>query len=129
MKYLVLCACALTLCLAGCGEQGGNANVSGKVSANGEKVSSGNLTFSPVGGGLSPVTATIQADGTYKLTGAASGKNRIVFGNAGSAEPVALKPGETAKPPAFSGYSVKTQEVDLKSGDNTLDIELTPPAQ
>lgn len=128
MRYLPIAVLVLATCLVGCGG-GGSASVTGKVTANGEKVTSGNINFSPSSGTGEMVTAVINADGTYTVSGATAGKNRVVFASASSTEPVTLQPGEVAKPPAYSGFSVKTQEVDLKAGQNTVDIELTGPPQ
>jgi len=113
---------AMILASTGCG---GGATVSGNVTTKGEKVTSGNVTFSPVGKG-NTVTATISADGTYSARDVGLGKNNVVFAPASSAEPVVLKPGETAKPAPFSGLQTKVSEVDVKSGENKIDIELVP---
>jgi len=130
MRFLVLSACALTLCLAGCGEEGaGTATVSGKVTANGEKVNAGTLMFSPVAGGVQPVGAPIKEDGTYTVSGAGAGKNKVSFAWKTPDAPV-VKPGEvgTGLPPSspYQGFKVKTADVELKGGANTVDVELAP---
>ncbi len=111
--------------LSGCG---GGATVSGKVTYKGDKVTGGNVTFSPVAKdgakAGTPVTATLNADGTYSVTGATAGKNKVSFAVATSADPVVLKPGESAKPAPFSGLMVKDQDVEVKGGTSTVDIEL-----
>lgn len=129
MKFLPIYLCALLAFVVGCDSGGGKASVTGKVTADGEKVATGNLTFTPVGGGLQPATAVIKPDGTYTLVGAAAGKNAVAFATGGSAEAITLKPGETAPPPPLAGYNVSNPSVELKAGSNTLDIELSKAAK
>ncbi len=125
MKFLYLCVCVFAICLAGC--EAGGASVTGKVTAGGEKVTSGNVTFSPVGGGHQPQTAILKDDGTYSVSKAAVGKNKVVFSPSSSTDAVVLKPGESAKPSAYSGYTVTMEEVEIKAGSNTIDIDLAAP--
>ena len=114
--------CLSVLWFVGC-ESG--ASISGTVTTKGEKVTSGNLTFTPLPAGKS-ASAAVKEDGTYSLKGVGSGKNTVIFAPASSTEPVALKPGEKVKPAPFEGLQVKTAEVDVKPGVNTIEIELVP---
>ncbi len=50
----------------GCG--GGKGTVSGRVLYNKQPVTGGTVTFAPVKGGSSPVTATIDENGNYQIT-------------------------------------------------------------
>ncbi|MFO0864802.1 MAG: hypothetical protein U0744_09140 [Gemmataceae bacterium] len=109
-------------CLIGC-ESG--ASVTGTVTTKGEKVTSGNLTFTPVGVGKAAST-NINSDGTYSIKGVVTGKNSVVFAPASSTEPIALKPGEKAKSAPFEGLQAKNAEVDLKQGENKVDVDLVP---
>lgn len=129
----------LSLQLVGCG--GGNlAQVTGKVTANGQPVTEGTLLFSPIAGstegeGAIPATAEIQSDGTFTVStekpgdGAAVGKHRISYTppipEAPDWDGYGKKP-EVPKSP-FAGFTPTTAEVEIKSGANELTIELAPP--
>lgn len=123
----------LSGCGGGSGDQKATAAAGGKVSFNGAPVTGGSITLSPVGDGKQvgkPASATIQSDGTFKLStygnndGAVIGKHRVTF---------SPPPGETKEgpdghaaqlPSPFDGLTVQTLEVEIKSGSNELKIEL-----
>ncbi len=133
--------CLAVLALAGCGASGANkGRVTGKVTANGQPVTGGQLTFSPAAGveGAAPALGPIESDGTFVLStdragdGAAIGKHTVSYvppnpegsekdGWDGSGpEP------PPSKPSPFAGLVVKDSEVEVKSGSNELTIELVP---
>jgi hypothetical protein len=136
------CVCLLgasLVALVGCG--GSTQAVSGKVTTGGQPVTGGTVTFLPLdaaGGDTAalgePTSGAIQADGTYKLgvggaPGAVAGKHRVIY----SAPTIELPPGKELKPgegpplSPFAGLVPKTSEVEIKSGSNTIDIELVKP--
>src|SRR5712691_536416 len=101
--------------LAGCGSSG--ITVKGKVTTGGQPVKGGTLTFSPIAAGDSanpgkPSTAVIQADGTFKLEKATTGKSRVQFTPPDQVLSEAQRSDPTYKaPPApYSGYTAKTTE-------------------
>jgi hypothetical protein len=129
----------------GCGGSGQKptARVKGKVTFNGQPVTGGNITLSPVVVGSNEpgksATGSIGTDGTFTLTtyqqndGAIIGKHRVTF----SAPVSATEPGEghtdeaaaaaAAQVIPYIGLQPKTSEVEVKAGDNSLDIELAKP--
>jgi hypothetical protein len=126
-----IAACVLLLgsaALTGCGGLGGG-SISGKVTHQGEPVKGGSLTFSPAADGKNPgkpVGAEINADGTYSAPSPPAGKNKVIY-SAPVSESAELKPGQSPPPSPYDGLVPKQQEVDLKSGSSTLDIELVKP--
>ena len=110
--------------------------VNGKVTADGQPVTEGQIQFSPAAGaqGASPAVGVVNADGTFTLTtkspgdGAAIGKHVVSYSapadkqdpwdGYGTAPPVTAS--------AFKGMSAKTAEVEVKSGANDITIELAP---
>ena len=133
----------VTVMIAGCGggsDQKPTAKVKGKVTFNGQPVVGGNITFSPVAVGKDPGksgSGTIGADGSYTMTtyeqhdGAVVGKHRVTFippvtekePDAGHSEATAAAAAAVVSP--FAGLVPKTEEVEVKAGDNSLEIELT----
>lgn len=137
-----LSVCVLfSILIAGCGggsDQKPTANVKGKITFNGQPVAGGNITFSPVAVGKDPGkpgSGTVGVDGSYTLTtykqndGAVVGKHRVTFIPPVTAkEPDAGHSEATAAPAVvspFAGLVPKTEEVEVKAGDNSIDIELT----
>lgn len=128
------------LALAGCGGGGApTAPVSGKVTYKGQAVKGGSFTFIPVAdkGNATPgkpAAGVVQPDGTYSLgtygtsDGAVLGRHKVSY----SAPVMELPPGKELKPgesPPASPYdklAPKQEEVEVKSGSNTIDIELVP---
>lgn len=129
--------------LGGCGggSQVDTAPVAGTVTANGEPVAGGSLTFTPAADGdkiLSgkPATAIVQEDGSYVLTtyeagdGAVVGKHKVSYtpalggGNGShSQEPAGGHAGAPARPNLR--ISPDQRSVDVKPGEeNVLDFEL-----
>lgn len=129
--FAVLSVCGLVL---GCGGNHATAPVSGKVTAEGTAVTGGTITFVPIGDGKTPpgkpASGAIQSDGSFKLTtyepndGAVVGKHQVSF----SPPPVESKAGPDGhaaevKGP-YDGFVAKVQEVEVKSGNNDLTIEV-----
>lgn len=130
-----------TLFSAGCGagtDDLTTGRVSGKVTRDGQAVSSGSVTFSPQARADrkppgKPAAAEVGSDGTFKLTtynkedGAVIGKHRVTF------TPAAIEIDEKqhveGSPPPVSPYAglvPSKPEVEVKAGSNTIDIELIP---
>jgi len=121
------------LLLAGCGGSA-NAKVSGKITTKGEAVKSGNLVFSPLDGGESqgkPFSTKVDG-GTFAVPdNVRSGKYRITFtpSEPEITEEQRSNPKFNPPPPPYAGMAPKDAQVDIKSGDNTIDVELVsaPP--
>ncbi len=119
------------------------AAVSGTVICDGEPVSSGSITFTPIGepGALETgkaATGALAQDGSFKLStfdrfdGAIIGKHRVEFnGNDGDSEDKPTEGDEkpTAKPKTRTSQGcILAQELILEvkaSGENVFKIELT----
>lgn len=112
--------------ILGCGDAN-RASVTGKVTANGAPVTGGTLSFAPVGGGAAPGMTAVKPDGTYDLSGegVAIGKNSVTYMAPAGGDAMNLKPGESPKPSEWAGFAVKTNEIEIKGGSQTIDIELT----
>lgn len=135
---VILLALILPVLLVGC-STGGLAAVSGKVTYKGKPVPGGTLIFSPIASGEDqnpgkPAAATVQKDGAYTVgtsgtsDGARIGRHRVSY-----TPPPLDVPEEKLHDPKFnpppSPYAnlvPKTQEVEVKSGRNNIDIELVP---
>jgi hypothetical protein len=138
----------LSLLVLGCGGAAGRpplGKVSGKVTYNGNPVTSGSVMFTPVGGSASDAariaTGQIESDGSYMLTtfdtgdGAALGQHIVTVESRGDLEAMKkmnLKPGgiiayKLPKPAIPEKYT-KTDRSPLKhtvvEGSNTVNIEL-----
>jgi hypothetical protein len=131
----VIGLCAVT-CLTGCG--GGDpatAKTSGSVKANGKDVPGGEVIFEPMAEGKSQPGKTtivpVEEDGTFVVTtykendGAIIGKHRIRY-NAPQLEPgKAAAGGHVAtRTSPFAGLVPKVQEIEIKPGDNVIEVEL-----
>jgi hypothetical protein len=132
---LTVAALGCSVLLAGCGGAGGLARVNGKVSYKGKAVTAGNITFSPLddkGGKFA--SGTVKSDGTFALTtntegdGAAIGKHKVTYapGIPSLAEGKTLKPGESSPANPYAGLVPVKKEVEVTSGTNDIEIELTP---
>lgn len=135
-------AIAATFGLAGCGgDEMKTAPVHGKVTFNGAPVPGGGLTFYPVGGEGEgqdlgkPASGSIQLDGTYTMMtytegdGVVIGKHRVAFTPPpppGSEAAEVPEGAHAAAPPAspYAGAKPTTEEVEVKDGDNEINIEL-----
>jgi len=125
-------AAGFALMLGGCGGgHGGNATISGKVSVDGKPVTGGFLLFMPTGGSGKPAEAEIRSDGSFKSTATMAGKCTVSY-SPPTVPSLDLKPGESPPPGEFDGLIPKQTEVEVKSGSNKVDVELTkgapPPA-
>lgn len=125
-------------CLLGCSGGGSHATAkaSGKVTYKGQPVEGGSLTFTPLASGPNPGkqgAASIQKDGSYVAgtyapnDGLVIGKHRVSY----SAPPMpfpegGLKPGEQEPKSPYYGLVPRQPEVEIKSGSNTVDVELLP---
>lgn len=127
----------LSLSLAGCGGTGGapKGKVSGKVTANGQPVTEGSLVFAPLGNVQSTAArGKVNSDGTYVLgtdaadDGAAIGSHVVVY-NAPS-DQQADWDGYGTPPPVksspFKFMKPNVTEVEVKAGNNEIDIQLIP---
>ncbi len=136
VRRAVLClAVFVPVVLAGCG--GSLAPVSGTVKYKGASVKGGTLTFSPVGGtdqAGKPATAEVQQDGSYTLgtnsagDGACVGRHRITYTppSVELTDQQRTDPKYIAPQPPYAGLEPKQVEVEVKSGPNTIAIELVP---
>lgn len=128
MRYVIaICLFSLPLLLAGCSSQ--PANVSGVVTADGEPVTNGSVTFAPVGEGR-PAVGDIGADGSFTLVtaagkGAEAGPHKVVYA---APEPEEKEDGSVGPRSKWSGWQTPAGfTVELKSGDNEFKIELVKP--
>lgn len=141
LNYMSCLSLVLGLALlVGCGDSNSKSvgNVSGKVTFNGQPVTGGTLAFVPVGGADAKGEpgkaggAEVGADGTYKVStygeydGAVVGKHTISYTAPTITDPNAT-PNDPPKISPFQGLVPKTKEVEVKSGSNTIDIELVKP--
>lgn len=120
----------------GCGGGAATEPVSGKLTMDGQPVTGGTITFAPISEGsvaaAEPTSASVNADGTFTAN-AVAGRNRLVY----YAPPVEQgepqewdgkgKPPETIRGP-FDGKQIQPDEVEIKSGDNDLKLELVSPS-
>lgn len=123
-------ALAAALLLAGCGSSD-KGQVSGTVTAAGQPVTGGSVSFAPVAGSVSAgrvATGAVRSDGSFSLStdtdedGALIGRHEVVY------TPPSVG-GESADPAAKSPYHglvPREREVEVKGGVNTFAIELIP---
>jgi hypothetical protein len=122
--------------LAGCGGEH-LAPVAGRVLFKGSPVDGGTLIFSPLSTEAlagRPASAQIGSDGVYTLQtqhpgdGAVVGRHRITFTPAPQQLTDAQRTDRRyiAPPPRYMGLVPHESEVEVKSGTNTIDIELVP---
>lgn len=130
---------ALLIGLSGCsGSQRPTAKVSGKVTHDGKPVEGGSVTFAPIADGGEagkPASGEIKSDGSYSLgtyapgDGAVIGRHRVMFSppSGGAAPAEGSDDGEhdeTPPPSPYVGLKPKEAEVEVKAGDNVINIEL-----
>ena len=139
--FSIAMLCVGSLLGAGCSgsDDPKTAAVRGKVTREGQPVSGGSVMFNPrasadkKGPPGKPAAAEVDADGTFTLTtyakndGAVIGKHQVTYTPA----PVEIdekQHKEGSKPPVspFAGLVPSNQEVEVKAGSNTIDIELVP---
>jgi len=123
--------------VAGCGS-GGKARVTGKVTMNGKPVTGGLVSFTPIAAEKKepgkPASGEVQQDGTYTLgteskgDGAVPGKHSVRYTPPTIPYPEGRepRPGESPPKSGFEGLTPKSQEIEVKVGSNTVDIELVP---
>jgi hypothetical protein len=127
--------------VVGCGGAG-QGYVTGKVSFNGKPVTGGSLTFSPMAAAGEkevgrPGTADVKADGTYQVgtnrpgDGVVAGKHKVTYSAPELPYPEGKepKPGQLRPKSGFEYLAPKSPEVQVKSGTNTIDIELGYPGR
>ena len=121
--------------LVGCGGRTGK--MVGKVTFNGQPVTGGRLTFVPVPKegertpGL-PASAEVKPDGSYEVgSGAVVGRLRLSYTPPPADWPPGVEPIPSVPPPQspFTGAVPQVNEVEVKAGANTIDIELVAPPQ
>lgn len=102
---------------AGCGSDSGgaDASVTGSVTFKGKPVANGTVSFSPQEGKGPGAEAAI-ADGKYSISKAASGKNKVVV------QGFTGMPGSTGEPLFGAAASGATRVVELKPGNQTVDL-------
>jgi hypothetical protein len=125
-------AFVITLMVSGCG--GDNlAEVAGKVTHNGEPIKGGTLLFSLAGADTRGrvATAAVQPDGSYLLMtgdseGALIGTHTVNFTppEQDLTEEQRTDPKYIAPPPLYLYLVPKESQVEIKAGENTVDIEL-----
>jgi hypothetical protein len=138
-RYLGCALVAATLTLSsGCGDGLSKNQVQGKVTANGQPVTNGTISFNPINKEKGKVylaaIGKINADGTYTLSsaanndGAIAGKYLVNYAPSyeGWEAPAYDGVGEPPSPPKspFEGMVPKVQEIEVKSGKNEINIEL-----
>lgn len=109
----------------GCGGPS-KAKVKGKVTYNGKPVDGGMISFNPPEGEV-PISVKIGSDGTYEAE-AVVGKNNVSYvAPQVEAGPEVTGPENAPKPSPFEGLQPKTKEVEVKAGDQEINIELAKP--
>jgi hypothetical protein len=131
----VVLAVVIAAGIAGCGYSSGDkGSVRGKVVANGQPVTAGQVMFAPASGTEgAPAIGSVESDGTFTLTtdksgdGAAVGKHTVTY-TAPPPEGAADWDGYGTPPPMtkspFDGMVPKETEVEVKAGSNDITIEL-----
>jgi hypothetical protein len=120
----------LSLGLVGCGAGGpASGEVKGKVTFNGQPVSGGSVSFSPIDiPEAKPAVGDVAADGTFQLStntandGAAVGKHRVAYSAPLPAE--AADPNRPPPPSPLQGAAIEPSEVEVKSGPNEFQFQL-----
>lgn len=127
---------ALSL-LVGCGSSSGKGRVTGKVTAAGQPVTGGSITFAPLAaptagaeGGARPATGRVAEDGTFTLStdedgdGALLGRHSVVYAPPSAATET---PDPRTPPSPYFGLVPKEREVEVKEGTNEVNVELVRP--
>jgi hypothetical protein len=122
----------LTLASVGC--SGKRAKVTGKLTFHGQPVTGGSLTLVPVpaAGDLEPGTpaaVAVNSDGTFATPdGAVVGRCKVFYSAPSVPFPEGRvqRPSEPAPMSPFVGLVPKEQEIEVTTGDNTLEVEMIP---
>jgi len=127
-------AFAITATIAGCGGSDFGAEVSGRVTLDGNPVGPGVVVFAPTAGNTNPPEGAILPDGSYFLkTSRDVGLRPGAYKVAVSVYDVPdLKPGERTSappklvtPPKYSSVETSGLQFEVQPGGNTIDIELS----
>lgn len=126
-------ALALLVCLAGCSKTSLEAEVSGVVTLDGNKIGPGMIVFAPAASQGKPATGSIENDGSYKLvtsreSGLATGAYKVAVSirempqnvKRGDRPPL----GKSLIPEKYQEGSTSGLEYQVKPGKNTINIEL-----
>ena len=131
---IALCVVLPMMAVVGCSGGSKVGKVTGKVTYQGKPVTGGSLVFAPVpaqgdSAPGAPATVTIDADGSYKTTsGAVVGQCKVLYtAPSGLPEGYVAKPSVAPPKSPFLDLVPKQKEVEVKAGDNTIDIELVKP--
>jgi hypothetical protein len=126
-------AFAITATIAGCGGSELGAEVSGRVTLDGNPVGPGVVVFAPTDGNSNPPEGAILPDGSYFLkTSREVGLRPGAYKVAVSVYDVPdLKPGERSTAPPklvtpekYASHETSGLQFDVGSGDNAIDIKL-----
>ena len=139
----------LTLCfgilatLVGCGDGGPAMNpVSGKVTIGGAPAADVLVTFQPTDSSMQPASGRTGTDGTYTLTSGTQGKpgamtgsykvllqqqassavDEAAYASSGGNESAPPAGPESNIPEAYNSAETTPKQVDVTSGENTIDI-------
>jgi hypothetical protein len=109
------------------------------VTYQGQPVTGGSVTFSPIAGQEGSAVGkaaagNVQSDGTFTLgtysqtDGAVVGRHRVSYAAPLPELPAGkeLQPGESMPPSPYDGLVPREAEVEVKSGSNDIQIELVP---
>jgi hypothetical protein len=120
--------------IGGCSSSEFEADVSGRVTLDGEAVGPGTIVFVPADSSSNPPTGTVQVDGSYflksnRIRGLQPGHYKVSVSIIHQ-DPV--PPGERGTVPAklisplkYSDPATSGLEYDVAPGNNAIDIELT----
>ncbi len=134
-RFGLVLVLVLVALVAGCSAS--SANVSGKVTAEGNAVTGGTIIISPIAEDRNsqpgkPGMADIGPDGSFtmQLKAGANGlsKRWTVRFTPPNLPPMPEAEAIKAKIP-YLRYTPKMTEVEIKAGYNTLDLELQPPSK
>jgi hypothetical protein len=119
-----------------CGCSGGGATVTGKVTAEGQDVTGGTIVLSPIAGGDpsppgKPGLTDLRPDGSYSIS-LEPGPNGLARSfTVGFTPPwpagVTSKTKDVVVP--YQGLVPKQTEVEIKPGNNVINVELIPRPQ
>jgi hypothetical protein len=131
--FLPLIACFVVITV-GCGSESLGSKVSGRVTLDGKPIGPGTLTFVRIGGGQNPATGNVMsADGYYtvqtnRTTGLTPGQYKVAVSI--RQRPESAAPGQRqplmpfAHPEKYNSLETSGLEYEIKSGSNTINIEL-----
>jgi hypothetical protein len=130
--------------LSGCGAKSYPvAPVRGKLTHQGQPVSGGSLVFGPVGSGKGEVgkagVAQVGPDGSFEVTTYREGDGAVIGKHTVAYSPPAMVVQETpaeshveedpeAPAQPYAGLVPQPSEVEIKRGQNEINLELGPPA-